>query len=867
QEAFQFAVYLANKTGEEYGLQFKAGTETPFRHNSGPFKAKLAACSLIEQQALVIFGPKHPDDINIVQSICDYKDIAHVINRWVYNPSEHRSIINFYPHSSYLSEAYFAILKMSDWKSFTLFYEDNESLLRMGDVLNQAKDEGIVVVVKQLDEVGDGIYRTTLKDALRSGEKNYVIDCSIEILEEVLRQAQQVGLLTSHYNHFITNLDLQTIESEPFQYSEANITGLRIVDPNNEFTHMKIQGIIGFNKYFDETKLKTEAALLIDSVAVLTEVITTKLSVQDMAIDDAGCDSLKSSRNGYTISNHVKTMKNYGMTGIIEFDGNGFRSNFDLDVIALKESGFNKLGTWNSSKGLAIIGEKPKELGEETVSLRNKTFKVVTALTAPYTMLKETRDQLFGNDRYEGFAIDIIEELAKIEGFNYTFEVGGTTGAKDKGTGKWTGMLGQIIDGTADLAITDLTITAEREEAVDFTSPFMDLGIQILAQKPKNAPPSFFSFADPFALDTWMMLALAYVIVSLSFFIMGRLCQEEWTNPYPCIEEPEFLVNQFSLQNSGWFAAGALMQQGTEIAPIAVSTRMVTGMWWFFVLIMVSSYTANLAAFLATENPIELFTDVYSLVDNMEKNNLRMGAKAKGATEGFFKGKNDSVFKTVAKYMQTHPKDMVTENKDGVKLAEDFNNYAFFMESTSIEYEIQRHCSLQQYGKLLDDKGYGIAMKKNSTYRKTLSMAILKLQTTGVLADLKRKWWEEKRGGGQCNAESDDGGTPPLGVQNVEGVFYVTIGGTILAVFLVIAELLLSTYKISKRAKVSFKEALGVEMRALLDFNSDVKPTVRDKSKSGSKSSKGTGTSNNNLLTPAPQYGFIPTITREELKD
>ena len=73
-------------------------------------------------------------------------------------------------------------------------------------------------------------------------------------------------------------------------------------------------------------------------------------------------------------------MKNYGMTGIIEFDGNGFRSNFDLDVIALKESGFNKLGTWNSSKGLAIIGEKPKELGEETVSLRNKTFKVVTAL-------------------------------------------------------------------------------------------------------------------------------------------------------------------------------------------------------------------------------------------------------------------------------------------------------------------------------------------------------------------------------------------------------------------------------------------------------------------------------------------------------
>lgn len=117
-----------------------------------------------------------------------------------------------------------------------------------------------------------------------------------------------------------------------------------------------------------------------------------------------------------------------------------------------------------------------------------------------------------------------------------------------------------------DLAITDLTITADREEAVDFTSPFMNLGISILARKPSNAPPSFFSFADPFALDTWIMLAVAYAVVAVSFFVLGRLSQDEWTNPYPCIEEPEFLINQYSLSNSFWYAAGGLLQQGSEIA-------------------------------------------------------------------------------------------------------------------------------------------------------------------------------------------------------------------------------------------------------------------------------------------------------------
>lgn len=41
------------------------------------------------------------------------------------------------------------------------------------------------------------------------------------------------------------------------------------------------------------------------------------------------------------------------------------------------------------------------------------------------------------------------------------------------------------------------------------------------------------------------------------------------------------------------------------------------------------------------------------------------------------------------------------------------NDYAFLMESSSIEYVTERHCEVTQVGGLLDDKGYGIAMKKS----------------------------------------------------------------------------------------------------------------------------------------------------------
>lgn len=65
-----------------------------------------------------------------------------------------------------------------------------------------------------------------------------------------------------------------------------------------------------------------------------------------------------------------------------------------------------------------------------------------------------------------------------------------------------------------------------------------------------------------------------------------------------------------------------------------MSTRMVAGSWWFFCLLIVASYTANLAAFLATENPVELFKDLQTLYDN--KHDIKYGAKEGGATLNFF---------------------------------------------------------------------------------------------------------------------------------------------------------------------------------------------------------------------------------------
>nr|AUF73080.1 ionotropic receptor [Anoplophora chinensis] len=512
-----------------------------------------------------------------------------------------------------------------------------------------------------------------------------------------------------------------------------------------------------------------------------------------------------------------------GLTGTVKFDFEGFRKDFIVDILELAPAGLLRVGSWNSSSRSFKI-ERPYKAplsDDKQSSLFNRTFTVLITILPPYAMLTETATQLVGNERYEGYCVDLIDSLSKLLGFNYTFIVqeDKNNGNLNKTSNKWNGMIGEVIEGRADLAITDLTITSEREGDVDFTMPFMNLGISILYRKPEPVPESLFMFARPFSLSVWIMLGVSYFLVSLAFFIMGRLSPTEWQNPYPCVEEPEHLVNQFSIRNSLWFTIGALMQQGTELAPIAISTRTLSGVWWFFVLIMVSSYTANLAAFLTVETLVTPFKNINELAAQKE---IKYGAKVNGSTANYFRDANVSSYNEIWKYMVRHPENMMSDNDDAVRKVES-ENYAFLMESTSIEYATERHCTLAQVGGLLDDKGYGIAMAKDSPYRNELSRAVLKLQETGVLTSLKIKWWKEKRGGGKCSRKSEGGAATPLDLQNVGGVFLVLFVGSILAFIGSFVELAVRVYRISKGKKLPFKEALKRELKFFVQFKENVK--------------------------------------------
>lgn len=190
-----------------------------------PFEAIRRTCDLLAMGVVGIVGPTTKENADAVRSVSDGKEIL-LLDVYPEYRDTYGTNLNLHPYPGSLLEVYLGVVGAWKWRDFTIFYEDDRSLVRMSEVLKLKDNADYRVVIKQLDRDATGNYRPALKEALKSASTHFLIDCSTEILPTVLKHAQQVGLMTSEYHFLITNLDLHTIDLSPYQYSETKITGV-----------------------------------------------------------------------------------------------------------------------------------------------------------------------------------------------------------------------------------------------------------------------------------------------------------------------------------------------------------------------------------------------------------------------------------------------------------------------------------------------------------------------------------------------------------------------------------------------------------------------------------------------------------------
>lgn len=250
------------------------------------------------------------------------------------------------------------------------------------------------------------------------------------------------------------------------------------------------------------------------------------------------------------------------------------------------------------------------------------SYRITTVIKPPFIFINETTGE------WSGYFIDVIKDIARDTNFEYEIK---EVADKDYGflheDGSWNGMVKELMDKKADIALGGLTLMAERENVIDFTVPYYDLvGISILVQKPRTST-SLFRFLTVLENEVWMCIFLSYLFTSFVIWVFDRLSPYSYQNNLEMFEGCEE-KRIFNVREALWFTMTSLTPQGGGEAPRNLSGRLVAAIWWMFGFVIVASYTANLAAFLTIsrlETPIDTLEDLshqyriqYSCIKNSE---------------------------------------------------------------------------------------------------------------------------------------------------------------------------------------------------------------------------------------------------------
>lgn len=180
-------------------------------------------------------------------------------------------------------------------------------------------------------------------------------------------------------------------------------------------------------------------------------------------------------------------------------------------------------------------------------------------------------------DRFEGIAIDLWNEIARSNGWRFEYHALALQPLFDA-----------VAERRVDVAVGALSVTAEREQLVDFSQPFAQGGLAIATARRSSAWQTLVGglFSSGFLL--WIVgLGAVLGVVGLVAWLLERRANPE-----------QFGGRPWQGIGSGfWWAAVTMSTVGYgDKAPISFGGRLLALVWMFAAILLVSVFTAGVSA-------------------------------------------------------------------------------------------------------------------------------------------------------------------------------------------------------------------------------------------------------------------------------
>ncbi|NWU66705.1 NMD3B protein, partial [Pterocles burchelli] len=331
-----------------------------------------------------------------------------------------------------------------------------------------------------------------------------------------------------------------------------------------------------------------------------------------------------------------------------------------------------------------------------------------------------------------GYCIDLLERLAEDVPFDFELYIVGDGKYGAWKNGRWTGLVGDLLSGTAHMAVTSFSINSARSKVIDFTSPFFSTSLGILVRTKDTASP-IGAFMWPLHWTTWLGVFVALHMTALFLTLY------EWKSPYGMTPHGRNRMKIFSYSSALNLCYAILFGRTVSSkTPKCCTGRFLMNLWAIFCLLVLSSYTANLAAVMVGDKTFEELSGIHDPKLHHPSRGFRFGTVWESSAEEYIQ----KSFPEMHEHMR---RDNVPTTPAGVTMlkTEPPRLNAFIMDKSLLDYEvsIDSDCKLLTVGKPFAIEGYGIGLPQNSPLTSNISEFISRYKSSGFIDLLHDKWY------------------------------------------------------------------------------------------------------------------------------
>jgi len=303
----------------------------------------------------------------------------------------------------------------------------------------------------------------------------------------------------------------------------------------------------------------------------------------------------------------------------------------------------------------------------------------------------------------------------------------------------------------ASLALGPLVITPERYEVIDFTQVFEVARLSAVVRRNSDGDQSLIGgplqFVRPLSGSVWTLIGVVFVATTILLYTVDRL------DVTPAAELTDAPADgRLGLGQSAVCALTTMMlmtrysppSSSSTLSPSAAKPRSAAGRitiaaLWGFSLVVVASYTANMAA-LMTAARLPASTSDVIMRRMLLSGRLRLTTPTSSQHDV-------SALLFNSRYDVSDDVELVDDVEDGIRSCAERADCAFLCDSEVLRYYLRRMQSATNQLVLdtvalhssTEGAGYAIGVTKGFAHTTTLNLALSRLANDGTLRALKRK--------------------------------------------------------------------------------------------------------------------------------